>query len=156
MKIVTKDSITTAAFGWSGSFEDAQDGAVRKLWAKFLENLDRIPNPVNLDSIICPFHDRETDFTYYIGLEVEETRRSELPEGMTNLIIPARQYATFTHSGPVNQVYETYKHAYSELEREGIRLLSDTLKLEVYSRQQAKNLSSSNNIKFDIYLPIQP
>lgn len=103
MNIVKKDSIMVMGYGWSGSYQAAERGEVQKVWARFLEDIRKISYSTDKPRVICPFHDRETEFTYYIGLEVGDTELSELPPEMTKIHIPAREYATFTHSGPVEK-----------------------------------------------------
>lgn len=67
-----------------------------------MKRIDDLPERPHPDVFICPFHDRPTDFTYYIGVEV--TSDNIVPEGMVTLTIPAKQYSVFTHRGPMKKL----------------------------------------------------
>jgi AraC family transcriptional regulator len=51
---------------------------------------------------ICPFHDRKTDFTYYVTVEVDSF--DHVPERMVSLELPEQKYAFATFHGPAKKL----------------------------------------------------
>ncbi len=101
MEIRTKDSET----------------AIPQLWEKFIAHFDKIRNSVIKDrswgvSYDIVVSDDYIEFTYLAGCEVAAT--DTIPEGYIIREIPAHKYAMFIHTGPVENIGETYDFIWSK------------------------------------------
>jgi len=142
--------------GMGASFSENPFWEINKLWEKFNQRENEIPNLKGSYALgVCmPKHEslpvKEGDtFVYIAGRPV--SRLDDVPEGMVAVKIPKRKYARFTHKGPltnlphtVNYIWGTwlpkseYKHAHSP-------------DFELYDeRFDAKSLTG----EIDIFVPI--
>jgi AraC family transcriptional regulator len=128
---------------------------IPKLWEAFLKRVHEIPDQVRPGVFVSPCHDRVTDFTCYIGVEVRSA--DQVPEGMLALTVPTQQYAVFTHKGPIRNVPTTYQRALKWIERKGFQKDHSTLGLEVYDHRYLPTTHDGNSPDnmFDIYIPIK-
>lgn len=152
-RILTKDSFQVVGIGWTGPYTLSRE--IPKLWEQFVKRIHEIPHQVKPGSFVCPCHDRVTDFTCYIAVEVSEAEN--VPDGMLALTVPTQRYAVFTHRGSIRNVPATYQRAWKWIEKMGYRKDHSTLGLEVYDHRYTTvthSLDAPDNM-FDIYIPIK-
>jgi AraC family transcriptional regulator len=152
-RIVTKDSFQIVGFGWTGPYTMSRE--IPKLWEKFLKRIDEIPHQLRPGVFISPCHDRVTDLTCYIGVEVKSA--DHVPEGMLALTVPTQRYAVFTHKGPIKSAPATYQRAWKWIEKMGYQKDHSTLGLEVYDHRYVPSIHdpSSSACTYEIYVPIK-
>jgi AraC family transcriptional regulator len=152
-RIIRKDSFQVVGIPWTGPYTMSRE--IPKLWEAFLKRVHEIPHQAEPGVFVCPCHDRVTDFTCYIAVEV--TRVEQVPEGMVALTVPTQTYAVFTHRGPIRNVPATYQKAWKWIERKGYRKDHSTLGLEVYNHRYipvTHDPAAPDNM-YEIYIPIK-
>lgn len=83
--------------------KDRLNGKIFPIVKKFYHEalFEKIPNRVKPGTVFCAYTDYEGDhtgdYTYFIGEEVEAT--AQVPEGFTEVTVPAQSYTKFT-TGP--------------------------------------------------------
>jgi len=82
-------------------------------WQRFMKHYDDIPDkaqPIPLG--VSDNMDEDGNFEYMTAVEVAKV--SDLPKGLSQLRIPAQQYAVFRHSGHVSTLGETYSAIWND------------------------------------------
>lgn len=152
--IVTRPQMTIIGVVWTGPFERAAE--VGQLWKRFMSTAPTIDGRLNPTEYISPCHDRTTDFTCYIGVEVEP--ETPTPQECTRLVVPEQIYACFQHKGSMSQVESTYNQAFTWMKENGYSKNLSRFTLEVY-RDESYNptIHDANRAEnsYDIYIPIQ-
>ena len=74
------------------------------LWQRFAQHIGSIPDQVPHVAYGLSFMDGK-EFEYLAGVEV--TKPSALPEGWSEVNVPAQRYAVFTHPGHVSGIRAT-------------------------------------------------
>ncbi len=102
------------AVGLNETFPCGPSFAITRLWQRFVPYMEAIPAtkeamPVG---ITHNFSD-EGGFDYLAALEV--SRFGDIPRELTQIDIPARRYAVFTHAGRVSRIYETFRAIWDEV-----------------------------------------
>lgn len=74
-----------SSISWFGPYNKMHN--ILKLFQQFEARVDEIRPKTEEDmAFICPFHDRKTDFTYYVTVEVENFEH--VPNGMVGVELP--------------------------------------------------------------------
>ncbi|WP_197259463.1 GyrI-like domain-containing protein [Paenibacillus dendritiformis] len=151
--IVTKEEFKIAGMGWTGPFSAAH--AIPGLWREFAERVQEIENRIHPRQFVAASHDRPTDFTYYIGVEVSD--QGQLPDGMIGLTIPTQRYARFTFTGPMTQVSDFYMRCFDWIRKEGYEKNVAVLGLEIYDQRYHPAIADPEREtnEFEIYIPLQ-
>lgn len=142
--------------GMGGSFAENPFWEINKLWDKFNEREDEIPNiKGNYALGVCmPKHDdlpvKEGDsFVYIAGRPVSSL--DEVPEGMVAVKIPSRKYAKFTHKGPLTNLPHTVNYIWGTWLPKSEYKHANSPDFELYDeRFDVKTLSG----EIDIFVPI--
>lgn len=129
---------------------------VPRLWRQFQRRKAEIKQPVNQNcyGICMPLAQNEKkspDECYYMAC-VKLSAVDEIPSGMVSKVIPAGEYAVFTHKGALEKVDFTMSYIYgSWLPKSGkkLRMAAD---LEVYDHRFDPESDTS---EFDIYIPVE-
>jgi AraC family transcriptional regulator len=129
------------------------------LWDTLFKRIDEIEGArhevsIGLTSDLPDGMERtqEGQFFYVAGVAAPDD--AAIPDGMTNVAVPARRYAVFTHRGPLDGLKETYSHIYgswlprSDYERAG----GDAPDLELYDERFKMGSPES---AFDICVPVE-
>jgi len=149
IQVVTLENLYVVGFAWSGPYANSSE--IPLLFSQFEQRLAEIEAPVTTEWIYAPFHSRETEFTYYVTLAVDELRTR--PSGMTGFQIPGKSYAKATHQGPAAEVTATYRTMFSWIKENGYRQNPSALTIERYDR--SRDNASKEYLQYDIYLPLQ-
>jgi AraC family transcriptional regulator len=109
--------------GVSGKFISAlspdrnNDSVIPALWSKFRSRSHEISSRVGSSSIglvVCgedvPEKAHHDECLYLACAEVSST--DEVPEGMAAMLVPAGNYAVFTHKGAIDKIGFTLKYIY--------------------------------------------
>ncbi|MGA8942599.1 MAG: GyrI-like domain-containing protein [Thermoactinomyces sp.] len=152
-RIITKDSFQVVGIGWTGPYTMSRE--IAKVWEEFVRRIHEIPNQVRPGVFVCPCHDRVTDLTCYIAVEV--SKADIVPKGMLSLTVPTQKYAVFTHRGSIRNTSSTYQKALKWIKKMGYQKDDSTLGLEVYDHRYTPvthNLDSPDN-RYDLFIPIK-
>lgn len=92
--------------GLSERYTFETNHGIPALWQRFAPHIGHIPGQVG-DAVygICYNGDGNGAFDYMAGIEVAEP--DDLPGDLVPLMIPARRYAIFTHSGHISDIRRT-------------------------------------------------
>lgn len=126
-KIERKEAFTLV--GIAGKTSQA-DNRIPALWAAFLPRAGEVPRRKDGGASygVCEYVDplsmgEETEWTEFVGVEVDAEAAAEPPEGMVRKTLPARRYAVFTHKGGLDTIGATYDYIYKTyIPRSGLAL----------------------------------
>lgn len=150
IKIVTLDPKKLIGISWSGPYSQMQN--IPKLFQEFEARLEEIQQKTEETAFICPFHDRKTDFTYYVTIEVESF--DPIPPDMVGIELPEQKYIKGIHEGPENEVQNTYYKLFDWMKQNGYSKDYRSLSIEIYHEDDEEINKSSENRKFEIYIPV--
>lgn len=91
-----------------------------KLWKSFNERIGEIDNIINDCTIDICLQVVENDFTQLICVEVSDL--SNIPEGMTGMVIPSQSYAYLKHEGPVEDIWKSFGALQSWIKETGLTI----------------------------------
>ena len=123
------------------------------LWDNFLSQRHRIANVASLVNFgVCEAaSDGAADEACYYAC-TEVTSFKDIPEGMVSKIIPAGDYAVFTHKGVVENIEHTLRYIYGAWLPSSKKELRDAPDLELYDHRFKPN---SENSEIELYIPIK-
>jgi len=150
-KVVTMGPKKLVGISWSGPYSQIED--IPKLFQEFEARIDEIPKESKESSFICPFHDRKTEFTYYVTIEVE--RLDFVPPGMVSIELPHQKYIKGIHEGSQNEVQNTYNKLFDWMKQNGYSKDDRSLSIEIYHEEDEEMNKSIENRKFEIYIPVK-
>jgi AraC family transcriptional regulator len=152
-KIVIKDEFKIVGVGWTGPYSAAH--VIPNLWRDFTNRVYEIKNKINHNVFVSPCHDRPTDFTCYIGVEVHDFE--QVPSGMISLTIPTQKYAHFTFKGPMVNVTDFYVQCFAWLKQEGFEKNHAVHGLELYDQRYhpANDDPARETNEYEILIPIK-
>ena len=123
-----------------------------KLWDEYMGRLDEIKNRVDDKvgfGVSISDDPSSKKFTYLAGAEV--TDDSNIPEGMTMIIIKPAKYVVFTHKGPIEKLGETYNNIWNEwLPKSNLKVNVKAPCLERYDDRFKDDESSIMEILFTL------
>jgi AraC family transcriptional regulator len=149
IQVVTLQPKKVVGIGWTGPYSELHH--IPKLFDELAGREQDIQKRKGT-SYICPFHDRKTDFTYYVTVEVEAF--DHVPEGMVALDLPAQTYASTTFHGHAKDVQEAYVTVFRWMEEQGYKKDYHALSLEIYHEEDEEINRSEDERKFDLYVPL--
>lgn len=130
---------------------------IPSLWRQFMRRKSEIKQAIHQFSygICMPLSQSEKkthpDECYYIAcMQVSHT--NEIPNGMVSKVIPASEYAVFTHHGALEKVDFTMNYIYGSWLPKSGKKLRMTADFEVYDHRFDPESDTS---EFDIYIPIE-
>jgi len=119
VRAVHKPSLHAVGMRWEGTFGEAEAGGIRAVQREFKRRLSEIGGRTN-DGILlglsyhaAPGADR---FTHYSAVEVAE--RGQVPEGMTEIEVPALTYARTEHRKG-QSIEWSYRNVYQWMDEQG-------------------------------------
>lgn len=151
IRITELEELHAVGLSWSGTY--SQLDQLTNLFTFMEERKNEIGKTKNQNIFVAPFHNRETEMTYYVTIPVEKIET--IPEGMVGFTIPAKSYVFGTHIGTAAEIENTYKEIFSWMDDYGYDLDRNALSLEVYKTGSKKDYSSDEQIQFEIYLPVE-
>jgi len=150
IQVVEKEEIKVVGISWNGTYSQA--GSIPELFSKLEQHLEDIPYKTNEPVLIAPFHNRETELTYYVTTPVEQIE--EVPEGLVGFTIPRKNYVCTSHVGRPEDIEKTYSRLHTWMEEYGYERDYQALSLEVYKEEYRQD-NVSGNLYFEIYLPVK-
>jgi predicted transcriptional regulator YdeE len=150
IQIVIMPPLKVIGMGWTGPYSQGYE--IPKLFDQFAAREKEIVNQKD-NKYICPFHDRKTDFTYYVTVEVDSF--DHVPEGMVSLELPEQKYAFASYHGPAKEVEQAYINIFNWLRENGYEKDYSALSLEIYHEEDEEVNRSENKRKFDMYVPVK-
>ncbi|MBA3992909.1 MAG: hypothetical protein C0469_05220 [Cyanobacteria bacterium DS2.3.42] len=156
MQPVIEEHGEELVIGMGSSFSENPFWEINKLWDKFNQRENEIPNLSGKYALgVCmPKHKdlpvKEGDtFVYIAGRPVSTL--DEVPEGMVAVKIPKRKYAKFTHKGPLTNLPHTVNYIWGTWLPKSEYKHSNSPDFELYDeRFDVKTLSG----EIDIFVPI--
>lgn len=150
--LVTKDKFHVVGVKWQGTFQDADQGEIRKLMMAFKERIQDIPNVADADTIFGVTEDVTNEgFTYYVTVETKGIPDS-VPQDMTHLTIGKHTYAVCQHRKGMN-IEQTYEDLAKWYTAQGYELVPGERSFEIYSTQYHP---LEEEPEFCVYSPVQP
>ncbi|PKR78431.1 hypothetical protein CEY16_01350 [Halalkalibacillus sediminis] len=138
---------------WQGTFEEAENGDIREVFAQFKEDVHSIPNRVEPQVIYgLADHNFEGGFTYYLLVEVASI--GNIPEHMLTLQVPTQTYACTEYSEQSElSIQDTYMKLHQWIENKTYELDQfNFTSLEVYPNDYNPKVDQP---KMTIHVPIQ-
>ncbi len=126
------------------------------LWGKYAKRATEIKSRkswVDMGVCICqPENERShpDECLYMAATEVTDT--TDVPEGMTSMIIPAGKYAMFTHKGAVSKIGLTVSYIYGSWLPKSGQKLREAADLEMYD---SRFNPDSDEFELSLYIPIE-
>ncbi|WP_168413085.1 GyrI-like domain-containing protein [Bacillus salacetis] len=148
-RIVEKEGFKALGFKWQGTFDEASQGGIQKLFPELQAVTEGIENKVNPGIVIgVSYHNLTGGLTYYLCSEVSEIE--EIRYGLEIVEVPAYTYAVLEHEGP--DVMASYQRLYSWIEENGFSLNQQILEhLEEYPSDYQPY---SDELKLIIHIPV--
>ncbi|KIO64196.1 hypothetical protein B4064_2811 [Caldibacillus thermoamylovorans] len=150
IKVIKEEPKILIGISWSGSF--SQSYMIPSLFEDFEKRIEEISNKVKEEAIICPFHDRKTDFTYYVTHEV--THIEHIPNGMISLQLPEQKYVKAAHNGKTEDIDNTYIKIFNWMNQNHLKKDYQSLSIEKYLKKDEAINRAKDYKKFEIYVPI--
>jgi AraC family transcriptional regulator len=129
---------------------------IPKLWDEYLMRAKEIDGRKGENSFGICLELSKSDQThpnecYYMAAAAVETG-SKVPEGMEKRVIPAGEYAVFTHKGGLDKLSHTMQYIYGSWLPKSDRKLRVAPDLEIYDERFDPNSDSS---ELDLYIPVE-
>ena len=143
--------------GISGHFSKETTSEIPKLWCGFIGRLKEINGAIPKVSYGYCDQTEEVpegkEFRYMAAVEVKDNET--VPKGMVAVEIPAKEYAVFTHKGPIDEIGKTYDYIYgtwlpeSDFEADGCH------DFEYYDERFNDQNPMDKDSEVDIYVPVK-
>ncbi|KZE46807.1 hypothetical protein AV540_21080 [Brevibacillus parabrevis] len=154
--IVQVPETNVVGLSFSGSFSMLIEH-MPKLWETFLQRQGEIPLVVQPDVRYDISDENQTYqmYTEYIAVEVE--RFEKIPPGMVGFTLPARTYARFTHTGPMETVQDTYRQLFGWLDEHGHQVDRQALRMERYDQRFIPSVHAPQRAEnaYEIFIPLR-
>ncbi|WP_313897780.1 GyrI-like domain-containing protein [Bacillus litorisediminis] len=151
---VQLDEIKVVGYEFTAPYKAFREAEVLipRLWFRLIEHLEEIGDVVNSNRRIGVSHNRKTDFTYYVTVEVENF--TKVPNNMTQLTVPANTYASFYHHGVMERdhIDRTYQFIHNWFEKNQYERNYQSYSLEIYDEHYEPSKSSN---RFEILIPVK-
>ncbi|MGG4439108.1 GyrI-like domain-containing protein [Brevibacillus fortis] len=141
---------------FSGSFPMLVE-YMPKLWETFLKRQNEIPLVISPE-VRYDISDENRMFQMYTEYIVVEVERFEhIPEGMVGFTILAKSYARFTHTGPMEEVQDTYQRLFGWLNENGHQVNEQALRMERYDQRYVPSVHESARVDnaYEIFIPLR-
>ncbi len=127
--------------------------AYMKLWAKFFEISEKIPNAIGDAYYGVSFSSNNAEgkdaWGYMVAAEVKSPEG--IPQEFVVRKIPARRYIVFEHKGPIQTISNLYQYIYGVYSQSGKH---NILAAETLERYDHRYLEDSENSLMEIWVPI--
>lgn len=145
---ITKHEQMTV-IGMSTTFVPEEDHDIPQLWQRFMSQAHTIENRRRVNACFGVSMCEGEHFRYIAGVAVEAD--TPVPEGMESVLIPAQDYAVFTHKGTLESLPQTMQYIFSTWLSNTHYTTTDSPDFELYDERYIPNHPDS---AFDIYVPI--
>ncbi|EKN65731.1 hypothetical protein BABA_19101 [Neobacillus bataviensis LMG 21833] len=150
IQVIEREEIKVVGISWNGTYSEL--GTIPGLFAKMIDRLEEVSHQTKEPFLIAPFHDRETEVTYYVTKPVEKI--DEIPEGMVGFTIPSKNYVFTVHKGSHEDIEKTYQKVYVWMEEYGYERDYSALSLEIF-KEEYKLPSALGDLHYEIYVPVK-
>ena len=156
-KIVKKEAVKLIGLMYYG---DNKNWEIPKIWEEFLPLMKKIPNslPVRESYGVCFYTESFSKnglFYYLAALPVSSLE--EIPMELVGKILPASEYAVFTHKGTLaskpTTIRDTYAYAYGTWLPNSPYVNPHAYDFEFYDERFKGNDNADSEI--DVYIPIR-
>ncbi|MEL3972696.1 GyrI-like domain-containing protein [Rossellomorea oryzaecorticis] len=151
IRTVSLEDKLLVGMGWTGPY--GRGSEIPELFARFAEMIPTIRHLSNGSSIIAPFHDRATDFTYYCTVEVE--RVENIHPDLIELSLPAGEYAHSLYEGSSSELEEAYFSIFNWIKENGYEKDYSRLSIEKYLEQDREINLTEDKRKLELYVPVK-
>ncbi|MCK4956111.1 MAG: AraC family transcriptional regulator [Candidatus Cloacimonetes bacterium] len=133
-----------------------EDSKIPELWEEFIGRMNELEEVAVPDCSlgICLYEGEDykegEEFSYMVALVVKDD--SIIPAGMVYREIPKTKVAVFTHTGPIEELGETYNYIYEEWFPQSAYALAEADEIEWYDSRFKFDEQDS---KMDIHIPIK-
>ncbi|WAA09094.1 GyrI-like domain-containing protein [Fervidibacillus albus] len=153
--ITSKEGFFAVGLKWEGTFQEANEGAIRKVQKKLQSRLGEIHDIVNEDTMLgLSYHAKrgKETFIHYAAVEVKNV--SKFPNDMFFITVPPLSYATTSHKKH-QKIDQSYENVYNWIKKEGyLETYPDGLThMEYYPMKQDP---FTDNPEFEIRIPVVP
>ncbi|GER67507.1 hypothetical protein BpJC7_29410 [Weizmannia acidilactici] len=153
VQIVQKHAFNAIGGKWTGTFEQAARGEIRKFFHAFKQKMGKIRHVLHPDVIIgLSYHtDEDGVFSFYLVQEVAYIEA--VPEGMTSLTVPAYTFAAAKYKG--SAVQEAYADLYKWIKQNGYTVYQGQLEHREDYPASYQPLSDEPNLTIHIPLYVE-
>lgn len=151
IRVIERKEIKVVGMAWNGPY--SQSDKILNLFAVMEARIEEIPYQLNNNILMAPFHNRETELTYYVTTPVEKIEF--VPEGMIGFTIPEKSYVFGIHNGSSADVKNTYERIFNWMEEYGYEQDHHALCMEIYYTDIPFYHTNHEPLQFEIYLPIK-
>ncbi|WP_281257353.1 GyrI-like domain-containing protein [Bacillus oleivorans] len=153
-RIVQLEEIKVAGYEFAAPYKAFSEAEVLipRLWFRLIERLEEIGDVVNRKRRLGISHNRKTDFTYYVTVEVQKF--SNVPNDMVQLTVPVNTYASFYHHGVMERdhIDRTYEYIHQWIDKSNYERDYQSYSLEIYDEHYEPSKPSN---RFEILIPIK-
>lgn len=130
---------------------------IPKLWDEFFHCKEEIKDKqgqraIGLIAAITPPEVKSHPYELFYMAGVEVLDLNNIPPGMTSKIVPAGNYAIFTHRGPIVKIGETMQYIYQTWLPQSGKKLRKAAELEFYDKRFNP---TSDTSEMEICIPIE-
>jgi AraC family transcriptional regulator len=137
--------------GLGGRFTQNTVQRIPELWEQFIPHLGKVPGQKSQATYgICCNPDGQGGFEYVAGVEIDKL--DDLPETYRWVEIQPQRYAVFEHSGPLEQLPETFQYIWKTWLPNSGREAADAPEFERYSEDFNPQLNTG---VLEIWLPLK-
>ncbi|WP_409253118.1 GyrI-like domain-containing protein [Bacillus sp. SCS-153A] len=149
-RIITKSGFKALGLKWQGTFAEAAQGDIQRLFSELKEVADGIENKENPGIVKgVSYHNLHGGLTYYLCHEVSKIE--EIRYGLEIVEVPSYTYAFLEHHGP--NIMDSYHILYSWIEEKGYNL--DQQILEHLEEYPADYDPDEDELRAAIYIPVK-
>ncbi|WP_456272106.1 GyrI-like domain-containing protein [Bacillus sp. AK031] len=149
-KIIKRDGFKALGFKWQGTFEEASQGGIQKLFAQLRDVSESIENKVEPGIVKgLSYHNLSNGLTFYLCYEVSEIE--DIEYGLDIIEVPAYTYAAMEHEG--TEIMQSYQALYSWIEESEYSL--DQQILEHLEEYPSDYDPAEDDLKLKIYIPVK-
>lgn len=148
-RIVKREGFRALGLKWQGTFDEASQGGIQKLFHDLREVSDGIEYRTDPEMVKgLSYHNLTGGFTYYLCQEVREIE--EIRYGLEIIEVPAYTYAVLEHEG--SEILASYDVLYKWIEERGCQLNQQILQhLEEYPADYDPH---EDEPKLTIHIPV--
>ncbi|MEL7833284.1 GyrI-like domain-containing protein [Fodinibius sp. Rm-B-1B1-1] len=117
MEIIDTKGFTVIGIKVQAKWDDLHE-KMPKVWQEFRKRLEEVSERKNDIMMDISLDESDGVYTQLIGVEVEGD--TEIPDGMTKIIIPSQKYVYYEHEGDVSKIAESFGKMYDWAEQQNI------------------------------------
>ncbi|MFD2615337.1 GyrI-like domain-containing protein [Paenibacillus gansuensis] len=135
---------------WEGTFAEAEAGGIRAVQEEVQRRLLEIKHVTDPHTLLgLSYHTDKDRFTHYAVVEVEQAE--QVPESMTSVTVPEREYLTYSHPKG-DSVQQSYGNLFAWMERNGYR--HDQRDLTHFEKYPMSQDPYTTKPEFTILIPV--